>query len=119
MPQLTLEFSANILEKNNMTSLFKQCHALLAHALPTELASCKSRAIESSFYCVGDGQPNHAFVHVSLKVMPGRSVETLKNVGDKMMKILKDNFSESLKKLHLQLTVEISELQKTYFKITS
>jgi 5-carboxymethyl-2-hydroxymuconate isomerase len=116
MPHLTLEFSANILEKNNMTSLFKECHVMLAHALPSELARCKSRAIESSFYYVGDGQPNNAFVHVSLKVMPGRSFDTLKNVGDNMMKILKDNFSESLKKLHLQITVEISDLQKTYFK---
>lgn len=115
MPHLTLEFSANILEKNDMVGLLKQCHLLLARDLPTALPHCKSRAIENNLYCVGDGQPNNAFIHVSIKIMPGRSEETLKKAGDHLMEALKTHFAESLKKLNLQITLEFSELQ-TYFK---
>lgn len=119
MPQLTLEFSSNVIEKQDIVSLFQACHVLLESTLPTDLESCKSRAIENNLYCVGDGQIDNAFIHVTLKVMKGRTTETLQNVGNSMMNILKDYFSESLKKLNLQITLEINELQKTYFKVTS
>lgn len=119
MPQLTLEFSSNIIEKNNLSSLFQECHSILEKILPTDINSCKSRSIECHNYYIGNGEPNNAFIHISLKIMPGRSFDTLKNTGDNMMAILKNYFSTSLKKLNLQITLEIMELQKTYFKITS
>jgi len=119
MPQLILEFSSNVIEKNNVLSLFKNCHSLLATMLPTDLDSCKSRSIECATYCVGNGNINNAFAHLSLKVMPGRRPDTLKKTGDSMMDLLKSYFTESLKKLNLQITLEIIELEKNYFKITS
>lgn len=119
MPQLILEYSKNIIERDNLTTLFQQCHDLLAEALPTDLNSCKSRAIKCKTYVVGDGQLDNAFIHVSLKVMPGRTQDTLQNVGQRMMKVLENHFAQSLQKLKLQITLEISNLQPTYFKITS
>lgn len=116
MPQLILEYSANVFEKNNSPELFKKLHLLLTEMLPTQLASCKSRAIEYNTYCVGDGNVDNAFVHINLKVLSGRSVDTLQNTGNKIIEILKNHFSESMQKLNLQMSVEISELAKTYFK---
>ena len=87
--------------------------------LPTDINSCKSRAIECHHFYIENGAPNNGFVHVSLKIMPGRSFDTLKNLGDNMMTVLKNYFAISLKKLNMQITLEIMELQKTYFKITS
>ena len=78
MPQLILEYSSNILEKDSFEALFKKCHELLVKVLPTELATCKSRAIECDTYYIGDGSPKNAFVYVIIEVMPGRSQETLK-----------------------------------------
>ncbi|MEO8400318.1 MAG: hypothetical protein ABI597_00805 [Gammaproteobacteria bacterium] len=46
MPQLILEFSSNIVEKNNFDNLFKGCHSILEKILPTDIESCKSRTIE-------------------------------------------------------------------------
>ena len=119
MPQLTLEFSSNLIEKNNLFNLFQECHSILEKILPTNIESCKSRSIEYHNYYIGNGEPNNAFVHISLKIIPGRSFETLKNVGESMMVVLKNYFSNALNKLNLQITLEIMELQKTYFKITS
>jgi len=81
MPQLILEFSSNILEKNNLVTLFQECHSILEKKLPTDIDSCKSRAIECHDYYIGNGEPNNAFVHISLKIMPGRSLDTLKKCG--------------------------------------
>lgn len=119
MPQLILECSSNVLEKNNINKLFQELHSILEKMLPTDIRSCKSRLIECHTYYIGNGQANNAFVHVSLKVMPGRSSDTLNNTGNTMMESLKTYFANSLKKLNLQISIEIMELQKTYFKIAS
>jgi 5-carboxymethyl-2-hydroxymuconate isomerase len=115
MPQLRLEYSANIIEKNNMASLFQECHSILEKMLPADINACKSRAIECSNYYVGNGHPENAFVHLSLAVLPGRKTETLKNTGEMIHGILKSHFSQSFKKLNLQITLEVRELG-LYFK---
>jgi 5-carboxymethyl-2-hydroxymuconate isomerase len=116
MPQLILEYSSNVIEKNNLFNLLKKFNETLTQLLTTELLSCKSRAVEQVVYCIGDGNINNAFVHITLKVMPGRTFDKLKNVGEVMMDILKEYFHESSQKLNLQLSLEIDELKKTYFK---
>jgi 5-carboxymethyl-2-hydroxymuconate isomerase len=119
MPHLILEHSSNIIEKNNLLGLFKKCHALLSETLPTELSSCKSRAIEHTTYYIGNGQENNAFVHVNLKIMPGRPSEIVETVGKTLIDLLKDHFDTSSKQFSLQITLEIQELEKTYFKLSS
>lgn len=119
MPQLILEYSSNIFEKDAMKPLFQEYHSILEKNLPTDIDRCKSRAIACHDYYIGNGQPNNAFIHISLKIMPGRDFNTVKNVADAMLIASKQHFSASLQKLNLQITIEVMELEKTYFKITS
>lgn len=117
MPHLVLEYSDNVIEKNNFSQLFQQCHQILADMLPTDLMNCKSRAIECPVYYVADGKPDNAFVHLSLKIMAGRTDETLRKLGDQLMETVMEHFAESLKKKRLQISLEISSLDKNYFKM--
>jgi len=119
MPQLILEYSDNIIETGQFSHLLQKCHKSLVEILPTDLASCKSRIIECKSYVIGDGQANNAFIHVSLKVMPGRPQNILQSIGQEILEIMSNHFNESLCKLNLQITLEVSELQSTYFKIIS
>jgi 5-carboxymethyl-2-hydroxymuconate isomerase len=120
MPQLILEYSANVLEQNNFTQLFKTCHEILAQKLPADLGSCKSRAIQHNIYYVGNGEPNNAFVHVSLKCMEGRSEEILQNMTQEILNVLQNHFAGSLKKLNLQISLQLGELSaKRYFRVSS
>lgn len=118
MPQLTLEYSTNITESADFSALFAQCHHILAELLPAELASCKSRAIAHANFYVGDGKPANAFVSLKIQVLPGRSEEKLEHVGENVLPLLKAHFAESLKKLNLQITLEVANLSTHYFKIT-
>jgi 5-carboxymethyl-2-hydroxymuconate isomerase len=119
MPQLTLECSSNVLEIADVQTLFSKCHSILVELLPTNLDSCKSRLYVSDSYCVGNGDSNNAFLHLTIKVMPGRSLETRTLVGDAVMAELKTYFAASLVSRKLQITLEMIELEKTYFKFTS
>ena len=115
MPQLVLEYSSNIYEKD-LTELLKTINVFLSENLPTQLSGCKSRAVAHNIYCVGNGMENQAFVHIRLQVLAGRTPEKLNEVGNHLMNMLKDFFIISLQKLTLEITIEISELARTYLK---
>lgn len=115
MPHLILEYSANVIEPD-FSELFRECHQLLANQLPTQIKSCKSRAIKCLNYYVGEGVANSAFVHMTLKIMPGRSQEVLQTAGQELLILLKKYFSESCQQLNLGFSVEINELTLPYAK---
>lgn len=117
MPHLVLEYSANVIEKKHLDELLQRCNRLLEESLPTEISNCKSRAYVCDIYSVGAGAANAAFVHVDLKVMAGRTLEKLQTLGQDLLTMLNNHFAESRQKLQLQITLEISELAKTYFKL--
>lgn len=119
MPQMTLEYTQNIIEKSGIHDLLRKSHEVLVECLPTALSDCKSRVYECKDYWVGDGDPDNAFVHVCLKVQAGRTPEILRKTGDRLMQELRNYFSESLEKRKLQITIEIVELSQTYLKASS
>lgn len=118
MPHLILEYSNNIsIAKNNLNELLQRCNHLLAEMLPTELTGCKSRAYVCDNYCIGAGRSDDAFVHANLSVMPGRTPEKLQTLGQNLLTLLSNHFAAANLKLHLQITLEISESGKNYFKL--
>ncbi len=116
MPHLTLEYTANINEAVNFADLFQQCHQVLVAGLPTQLASCKSRAVVREHYYVGDGDPQNAFVTLTVKVMPGRKPEILDKVAQELLAIVQQHFILATAQLNLQITVEVAELSPHYKK---
>ncbi len=118
MPQITLECSDNIIEKN-MHPLLLEIHHLLSERLPTELSSCKSRVIRINHYLVGDGASQNAFVHLTISVLKGRSEELLKSIAQTILEKLKISFHESLLILNVQLTIAMQDLPNVYLKDAS
>lgn len=116
MPHLILEYSSNLFEKGKLVDLLPKINDFLTEKLPAELSACKGRAVERDTYCVGNGDPKNAFVHIHLKIMSGRTPEKLNAVGVELMEMLKTYFQHSGKELNLQISIEIEELQATYFK---
>jgi 5-carboxymethyl-2-hydroxymuconate isomerase len=116
MPHLIIEHSHNLIEKQNLTGLLAQCHQLLAELLPTDINNCKSRVLAYEEYQVGNGDTNNAFVHFNLKILAGRTEDTLNHAGKTLMQVAYDYFHQSNAKLNLQISIEISELASTYFK---
>ena len=119
MPHLFLEYSNNIIE-SDFADLFQRCHALLTDQLPTQLESCKSRALSHPIYYIGDGKPNNAFISMTIKIMPGRAPDLLQRIGNELMEIFRNHFSVSLTKLNCQITLEITKVDNLlYFKSSS
>lgn len=116
MPHLILEMSSNILEKEDLAEFFKTCHLMLSEKLPSDIRTFKSRAIIYDTYYIGNGESNQAFIHITLKILAGRNSDVLDEVGDKLLEKVETYFLQSKSAFNLQITIEIIELQKTYFK---
>jgi len=115
MPHLILEASANIIEQDDEIKIFLLgCQDILVAELPTQIASCKSRFIKQSCYVVGDNNPANAFIHLTVKVLKGRSQELLQSVAIKLKQFLIEKFVVSNSNRNLKITVEIIELSDIY-----
>ncbi len=117
MPQITLECTNNVLEKNNLSQLVLEINHVLSERLPTELASCKARILFIDNFVVGDNDKQNAFVHLSISVLKGRSTSLLDEIAAVIMQNLKAHFSSSLSKLNLQITIAIQDLPDVYHKL--
>ncbi|OGU55903.1 MAG: hypothetical protein A2V66_18300 [Ignavibacteria bacterium RBG_13_36_8] len=112
MPHCIIEYSANIKENVNKNALLLEINKTLDETKMFSLNDIKSRIIVHDDYCVGDGDPSRAFVTLNVSIISGRDSDTKKIISDLCLDLLKKHFSESLKRLKLSLTVQISELDK-------
>jgi 5-carboxymethyl-2-hydroxymuconate isomerase len=116
MPHINLEYSDNIVEKNDLVPILRDAQLILEKALPAKLASFKSRAIPCEACVVGDGAADNAFVHMHVKIMAGRSRGTLDAAGGLLMDFMTQAFKETINKRKLSMSIEIEELAASYYK---
>jgi len=118
MPQITLEYTANILEKD-LANALPEIHHIVCEMLKTELANCKSRLQSVENYVIGDGAKDNAFVHLTIALLPGRSTELLQSTAEIILNKLKNYFHQSLQKLNLQITIAMENLPEVYIKYSA
>lgn len=117
MPHLILEASANIMETNDkFKQSLRDLQSLLVEKLPTQLDNCKSRVIIHDLFVLGDDNSNNAFIHLTVKILQGRSPELLAEISHQLQEILKINHTKSREHLNLSISVEICELSSNYAK---
>ncbi len=117
MPQLVLEYSANISQKIDSTLLLTEIASIISAAGGIPVENFKSRLIRREEYLVGKGGRKDAFVHLEAGIFSGRTVEVKRRIGEDCIEYLEEYFSPSTGELSLQITVEIREMEKeTYFK---
>jgi len=90
-------------------------HLILAETVATTAKGCTSRALPFKNYVVGSGEANNAFVHICIKMLPGRTPEMLNDLGTQLLQLINETFKQSIEELNLSITIEIRHLG-TYFK---
>jgi len=117
MPHLTLEYTENVQPEVAFDDLFARLHQVLVNVGAIAIGNCKSRARCLDIYYIGDGEPQHAFVHLVIRLIEGRSVELKRQIGRECLEVLEEFFTPS-PGLELQTTVEIQDIERTtYLKI--
>jgi 5-carboxymethyl-2-hydroxymuconate isomerase len=110
MPHLILEYTDNLDFK--VQPLLARLHEEVVATGAINLKGIKSRAIKHTQYRIADGDPQYAFVHVSLLIREGRPVEIQKEATRRVMAVLKETFGSRFEKEHLSLSVDLKEMRE-------
>ncbi len=117
MPHLTIEYTDNLPQFDAGHTLSKLNHALVASGHFEEL-DIKSRAIRFDTFLIGTSSTNRAFVHAKLAILSGRSAQTKRELSDNLLFVLQQN-CPCPPNLHVQLCVEILEIERESYAKTS
>ena len=119
MPHLIIENSANI-SKSSIINLQKNIQNIMSVVEGNfDPDQCKARALSFDDYLVGlTDQTTSSFIHITLKVLTGRTVQIRKNLAEKILEFSRE-FLFDLKLLgkRHEISVDIVEMEReTYQK---
>jgi len=115
MPQCHFEYTDNIGDAPNWQELYRDIHAVLIATGEWHSVEIKSKAVELTNYCVGNGGPNQAFVLLTIQILAGRSDSLKKSISESCLKILVSHFPRMLEELQATITVQVVDINAPSF----
>lgn len=113
MPHFIAECTDNIREQADLPALFAKVNEALAATGIFPLGGIRSRAHWLDTWQMADGKHDYAFVHMTLKIGAGRSLESREAVGEMLFALIKAHFAALMASRYLALSFELDELHPT------
>jgi 5-carboxymethyl-2-hydroxymuconate isomerase len=118
MPHLLIEYSANIRAQAQIPKLCKQlADCLIAQQEQGQsvfpIGGIRVRALAMEDYCIADGRPDAAFVHATLTIGAGRSLEVIQATGDALFQQITAHFADLEKTMGLALSLQIAQFSES------
>ena len=111
MPQVVVDYSANIREEADIPGLLKTIadtvQAAGRGAFP--LAAVKIRATGYDDYLIGDGDPEYAFLSINVRVAKGRPMEDQKRTFGAVWEAVKAHLKPVDEKRTLAISMDVEE----------
>ena len=112
MPHFIAECTDNIREQADLPGLFAKVNEALA-ATGIFLSAVSAAAPTGWTRQMADGKHDYAFVHMTLKIGAGRSLESREEVGEMLFALIKTHFAALMASRYLALSFELDELHPT------
>ena len=113
MPHFIAECTDNIREQADLPGLFAKVNEALAATGIFPIGGIRSRAHWLDTWQMADGRQDYAFVHMTLKIGAGRSLESRQDVGDMLFALIKAHFAALMESRYLALSFAMEELDPT------
>ncbi|EMH0684392.1 TPA: 5-carboxymethyl-2-hydroxymuconate Delta-isomerase [Klebsiella aerogenes] len=113
MPHFIAECSDNIREQADLPGLFAKVNEALAATGIFPIGGIRSRAHWLDTWQMADGKHDYAFVHMTLKIGAGRSLESRQEVGEMLFALIKAHFAALMESRYLALSFSMEELDPT------
>ena len=109
MPHIIIEYSDNLEKRINLAELIEIAHTTAVDTGVFPLGGLRVRAARREHYKIADGHPDNSFIHIELKIGPGRDKETKKSALENIFSTVE----EYLKPIHenspLAMSAELNE----------
>ena len=111
MPHIIVEYSPNLgKDGERIAALLGELAKATAASGLFPTAGLRVRAHRSDIHHVGDGRKDAGFVHIQLRIGPGRSVEQQEQIAAELFELTEGFFADDLAQRPLALSLEIVEL---------
>jgi len=118
MPHITLEYTAN-LSSLDVGQALRRLNLQLMESAHFDARDIKSRAIPLDSFLVGDCNSMTGFIHVTLRLLEGRTPQVRRMLAQSLLDALQPVVSSNVTHA-IQLTVEVCEIERdSYAKLSS
>ncbi|MFT6304639.1 MAG: 5-carboxymethyl-2-hydroxymuconate isomerase [Granulosicoccus sp.] len=110
MPHFTVEYSANIETSVDMAQLCEHIRATAVEIDVLPMPGIRVRAIKVDHYAIADGNLNHAYIDVSVRLRGGRAMDVRKAATQTLFAAIKTFLEPVMAKRSLALSFEMRDI---------
>ncbi len=110
MPHLILEYSANLEDKVDIRGLVRTVHEAALETGIFPEAGTRTRAAKRTEFEIADRHPDNGFVHLTLRIGMGRTVEVRQEAGGKIFSALTGFLDGAYQDGRLAISFEMIEI---------
>jgi 5-carboxymethyl-2-hydroxymuconate isomerase len=114
MPQITVEYSAEVSEAFDRHAFALALHQAVSPLVDSDVAAFKTRFRQIEECVIGDGSPA-AMIHVRIGLLSGRPAELKQEVGRVGIGIARDHL-KPVDGLTTQLTLEVHDMDREQYQ---
>ena len=112
MAHFVLEYSANLAQSDeSIQSLFVALHEAAKETGMFPFKGVRSRAYCCKQYRMADGNPEHGFAHLDVKLGAGRKQDQKQAAADAFFAVFSAHFDEQVQQRGMALSFEMRELE--------
>ena len=110
MPHLMIDYSTNVEPDVDMGAFCDTLRDVAASIDAFPLAGVKVRAVRVDHYAIADGNPEHGFIDISVRIRGGRAMETKQNAAQKIFDAANEFVADVMQRRSLALSLELRDI---------
>ncbi len=114
MPHVHIDYSANLEAGVDMGALCEAIRATAAEIETFPTAGIRVRATRVDHVAMADGDAEHGFIDLSLRLREGRSEQVKHDAMTRIFDALKDFVAPAMESRSIALSVELREIDATF-----
>lgn len=114
MPHLLIEYSANLAPRIRIGDLIDTLHSTAIATGVFPIGGARTRAMRRDNYRVADGAAANGFVHLTMRVGHGRTVETRRAAAEAIFKALCEHLAPIYANTPLAISAEMQEIDPQF-----
>ena len=115
MPIINFEYTDNLKIDSKIKSFLLETHNILVREIKTDLRTCRSSIMKCDNYVIGDDDPKNAFIVLTIRMLPGRTDEIKKRLGEILLQKIHHDFSGEIETHDTQVRVSLTETDKNHY----
>ena len=110
MPHLMIDYSANVEPDVDVGALCDTLRDVAASIDAFPLAGVKVRAVRVDHYAIADGNPEHGFIDISVRIREGRDMQTKQNAAQRIFDAANEFVADVMQRRSLALSLELRDI---------